>query len=100
MKSEVKRIPIAEFRKQGYLRELNRRFLHPLGLAMEVVDNDDGSESLGGVWDYREDPEGMQYLPEVLSDAAREQSERIDREIDSKRSAREALFGAAIQPYR
>jgi len=35
--SDVERIDVAEFRRVGYLAELNRRFLHPLGLALEVV---------------------------------------------------------------
>jgi len=32
-------ISLEEFRKLGYLQELNRRFLHPLGLSMEVKVN-------------------------------------------------------------
>ena len=32
---EQKYMPIKEFRERGYLQELNRRFLHPLGLALE-----------------------------------------------------------------
>jgi len=33
---------IKEFKERGYLQEVNRKFLHPLGLALEVV-IDDGS---------------------------------------------------------
>ena len=62
MTDEIKKIDIKEFREKGYLQELNRRFLHPLGLAMEVIINkESGEESLGGVWDYREDTEGIYY---------------------------------------
>jgi len=62
MAKEIKRIDIKEFREEGYLQELNRQFLHPLGLALEVIINDEtGEETLGGVWDYREDLEGMYY---------------------------------------
>jgi hypothetical protein len=50
---------IAEFRDQGYLQEVNRLVLHPAGLALEVVVNEDGTEQLGGVLDCREDPEGI-----------------------------------------
>jgi hypothetical protein len=57
----IKRIDIKEFREMGLLVELNRTFLHPLGLALEVKVNDDGTEILGGIWDYRDDPEGMLY---------------------------------------
>ena len=63
--SEVKRMDIKEFREMGLLAELNRVFLHPLGLALEsIVDDDTGTEKLGGVWDYRDDPEGMLYSAE------------------------------------
>ena len=51
---------IKEFRKLGYLQEVNRKFFHPLGLALEVIiDDETKKESLGGIWDYRSDPEGM-----------------------------------------
>ena len=33
---EIKKIEIKEFREKSYLQELNRRFLHPLGLALEI----------------------------------------------------------------
>ncbi len=58
---DIKRISIAEFRELGLVHELNRQFLHPLGLALEVIVEDDGSERLGGIWDYRDDPEGILY---------------------------------------
>lgn len=35
--SQPKRIDIKEFREKGYLQELNRNFLHPLGLALEII---------------------------------------------------------------
>lgn len=62
--SDIKRMGIKEFRESGLLAELNRAFLHPLGLALEVIVDDDGSEKLGGIWDYRDDPEGMLYSKE------------------------------------
>jgi hypothetical protein len=61
---EIKRIEIKEFREMGLLAELNRSFLHPLGLALEIVVDDDGTEKLGGIWDYRDDLEGMLYSKE------------------------------------
>lgn len=59
--SEIKKIDIKEFREMGLLVEANRTFFHPLGLALEVTIEDDGTEKLGGIWDYRDDPEGMLY---------------------------------------
>jgi hypothetical protein len=62
--SEIKRMDIKEFRGMGLLAELNRTFLHPLGLALEIIIDDDGTEKIGGIWDYRDDPEGMLYEKE------------------------------------
>jgi hypothetical protein len=59
--SDVKRMDIKEFRELGFLQEVNRHFFHPLGLALEVITEEDGSEKLGGIWDYREDPEGIYF---------------------------------------
>ena len=68
-----KKLDIKEFREKGYLQELNRGFLHPLGLALEVTVNDDGTESLTGVWDYRDDPDGITY------DLANSDTDRLER---------------------
>ncbi len=42
----MKKINIKEFREFGYLQEVNRRFLHPLGLALEVVIDDDDGQNI------------------------------------------------------
>lgn len=75
---EIQRIDIKEFRDKGYLQELNRTFLHPLGMALEVVVDEDGNESLGGIWDYRDDPEGIQY------DIANSDQERRDKFLKNR----------------
>jgi hypothetical protein len=116
MSTEVKRIDIAEFRERGYLQEVNRLMLHPLGLALEVVIDDckfcaasgridggknhcehcDGrgkTERLGGVWDYRDDPEGMLYagVPGSMIDA--DKIERGSAELTAHIPGREAVLG-------
>jgi hypothetical protein len=84
--SEVKRIDIADFREQGFLQEANRLFFHPLGLALEVTVEDDGIEHLSGIWDYRDDPEGILYgdgevdVGKVSSVAAEAERHRVPRE--------------------
>lgn len=62
--SGIKYLDIKEFRESGLLAELNRIFFHPLGLALEISVEDDGTEKLSGIWDYRDDPEGMLYSKE------------------------------------
>jgi hypothetical protein len=61
MGKEIKYMDIKEFREKGYLQEVNRRFLHPLGLALEIIIDETGTEKLGGIWDYRDDGEGIYY---------------------------------------
>lgn len=50
---------IEEFVNLGLLHELNRRFLHPLGLAMDVEVDGDGNYTIAGIWDCRNRPEGL-----------------------------------------
>lgn len=95
--NEIKRMTTKEFREQGYLQELNRRFLHPLGLALEVKLNEDGSESFGEVWDSREDPEGMMFGPGMIDF---EKARRIHEEGEAKYAVRYARYGWYTQPYR
>ena len=97
--SDIKKMDIAEFRRLGYLQELNRRFLHPLGLALEVVVADDGTERLGGVWDYRDDPEGILYGDEPALVGERVSKARtITALIVARRPARVERTGCWIQP--
>lgn len=93
--ADTPRMTVKEFRAQGYLQELNRMFLHPLGLALEILEHPDGTESFGEVWDYRDDPEGMVFGPGII-DA--EKAERIRREADTKRDVRNRWLGYDIQP--
>ena len=96
---DVKRLSVKEFREQGYLQEMNRMFLHPLGLAMEIVVEDDGTEKLGGVWDYRDDPEGMIFADETINtDKARRKEATVMEEWDAKEKVRMEKFNYMIQP--
>ncbi len=62
MSDEIKKMDIAEFQEMGLLQEVNRQFFHPLGLALEVVvEPNHGTVCLSGIWDYRDDPEGVLY---------------------------------------
>lgn len=97
MSEEVERIDIAEFREFGYLQELNRRFLHPLGLALEVEIADDGTERLGGVWDYRDDAEGIRYDGDYAG-LLTEKATRVNAEWTAREHARIAALGYMVQP--
>lgn len=94
---DIKRMSPAEFRDLGYLQEVNRRFLHPLGLALEVVGDDETGEitGFGQVWDYRDDPEGMTFAPGVIDG---KKAQRIERERSKLAVTRHDLLGFEIQP--
>jgi hypothetical protein len=86
---------VHEFVAVGYLQEVNRRFLHPLGLALEVEVTDDGMR-LSGVWDCRDDPEGIYF--EGASPTRGPKAARIDELLSERADARLAKLGFLIQP--
>ena len=100
--SDIKRIDIKEFREKGYLQELNRRFLHPLGLGLEVVLDDNGTETLGGVWDYRNDEEGILYDISSSDDERKARFSNnkkfIDSELDRRCTLRRNNLGFDVEP--
>lgn len=105
MVKKINKMDIKEFREKGYLQELNRMFLHPLGLALEVQIDEEGNESLGGIWDYRNDKEGIHYAlndPKV-TDAERlkafaEKAKLIAKEFDDRVAGRVGKLGFFAEP--
>lgn len=91
---EIQYMDIKEFRAKGFLQEANRLFFHPLGLALEVVIKEDGTEHLGGIWDYRDDPEGMLFNPGMID---KEKILNIRQERDKHIPARLKLMYSFIQ---
>lgn len=90
----IKRIDIKDFCDIGYLQEVNRQFFHPLGLALEVViDDETGEAHLGGIWDYREDPEGI-----LFDEIDPQKAERVSRLAAEKGKTRREICGWILQP--
>ena len=99
--SETKRIGIKEFQERGYLQEANRLFFHPLGLALEVIiDGEDLSTvRLGGIWDSRDDPEGIVFIEFDEDKAVSVQNERQAKcEVRKDLSCCDEI-GIQIAPY-
>lgn len=163
MNTTISKMPVEEFRAAGFVQELNRRFLHPHGLALEVAVPDrehDGGEVvllpttpgglrviaaaaqslqalyeqnadpetrlvtvgdvtvsadeiadliagletapepvkewLNGVWDFRDDPEGIFYGG--LSKEERARAAALDEIWQQRRPLREARLGFMIEP--
>lgn len=96
--SEIKRIPAAKFLvDNGLLFEINRTILHPLGLALEVISEEDGSMRIENLWDYRDDPEGMLYTPETFVDGKAKLDKFLDEFGGAKFRERQGVLGFLIQ---
>ena len=100
----VKQISITEFREKGYAQELNRRFLHPLGLALDIITDDDGDEHINGIWDNREDPEGFYFGFNDMTDTQlkpfKKRYKIVSEEIDKHVEHRMEMFdtGSPVEP--
>lgn len=91
-------LSVAEFREFGYLQELNRRFLHPLGLALAVAQIGDQT-FLAPIHDARSDPEGFVFTVEQLdTDEARLKTRNIDIAMERRVPKREQRLGYVVQP--
>jgi hypothetical protein len=88
----MKYLKIKDFWKEGYLQEVNRRFFHPLGLAMEVNPENDKVR----IQDYRDDLEGC-YFAEIELDDMRKKAENINNEWQARLDSRRAALGYMIQ---
>jgi len=86
---------VKEFWELGYLQEVNRRLLHPCGLALSVAIDENDNVTFGDIWDSRDDEEGFIYGDEMDIEKARRVTEEYNRHI----LARSILFkGSIVQP--
>lgn len=91
-------IDIEDFREFGFLQEVNRRFFHPMGLALEVTKTDK-YECLYGIRDFREDPEGIVFKEDYINnDDSREKANRVSEFEKKKRKSRKLNLGFEVQP--
>ena len=103
---DTKWMSIKEFRNEGYLQEVNRQFLHPLGLSLAIqVDNENDYITLAGIIDDRDDPEGIifdytaegRYSSEELNDVWDKATNIHELQLN-KQISRIDLFGYTIEP--
>lgn len=94
----MKRIDIEEFHRFGFLQEVNRQFFHPLGLALEVIlDTETGEERLGGLWDARDDPEGLVF-GDFAGELGAAKALRVQQLWEAKAKVRLEKLGYVVQP--
>jgi hypothetical protein len=97
----INKITIKEFWETGLLQEVNRQFFHPRGLALEIIIPDDPNDineyKLGGIWDYRDDDEGMLFGGKA---PRAEKAVYAKQLIDEKSLVRLERYGWVIQPLK
>lgn len=93
-------LPLVDLIEGGYLQEANRRFFHPLGLALRVATDTAGVPAALDVVDFRDDAEGVYFgpAPDPMEASRRLGfAGKIDAEIDAKRAKRTEILGGVIQ---
>lgn len=86
---------IKKFVEEGYLQEVNRRFFHPLGLALVVMADTGEPWRIEGVWDAQDDPEGINFGAGSLDPSKAAHIKSLE---ESRRPAREDGLGYWVQP--
>lgn len=89
----MKTLDIQTLCDDGYLQEVNRRFFHPLGLALALTVHDDKTVTMS-MLDCRDDPEGYRFEGGDL----RQKAQRLIAIASARREARKAALGYWIQP--
>ena len=89
----IQTMALQEFMDFGYLAELNRQFLHPLGLALAI----DPEDRTVAVWDAREDPEGWSFNSEVILQLSAKAG-RVAEEFATRMAVRLEKLGYGVQP--
>jgi len=91
--SEPKYMSVKEFQEAGYLHEINRRVLHPLGIALSVaIDDHNGQVEFGPIHDLRDDPSGIIF--DTLDGG---KINNIENEISKRMDTRLEALGTWVQ---
>lgn len=83
--------------EKGLIFEINRKVLHPLGLALEVIEDDDGKVAIGGLWDCRDDPEGIIFTPDSWEEGKRKIDKYMEDYGNRALETRQEKVGFVIQ---
>jgi len=81
----------------GLLFTINQQLLHPLGMAMEIKFNDDGTKEFGGIWDYRDDPQGLLFDEETLKHGLDKLATFMEEFGTAKLEERQKTLGFLVQ---
>jgi hypothetical protein len=92
MKEVVRFLPVETLVKSGIILEVNRQFLHPLGLAIEI----DWKTRALRVADFSHDSEGIIYGEEMLDPALSKKFMAVQKIRHARRRRR---LGYVVQPF-
>ena len=88
----MKLLNTKEARELGIIHELNRQFLHPLGLALFVIEDDEGNVSIGDIIDGREDQDGY-----IFTKLDKEKMKTFSKLWTQRTEARQKRIGFTVQ---
>jgi hypothetical protein len=100
--TDIPTLRLEEILDKGILQEVNRRFFNPLGLALEIVPEQDSDGYFQtAIWDFRNDPQSATFDEEVVtSEIAKEKRRTIESMLKSEKKKRMKELGYQIQPTR
>ena len=99
----MKYLSVKELSARGLLFEINRRVLHPLGLAISIdVERDDETDEItlakfSDIWDCQEDPEGVFYHDELFATGLQKYQDYMEREGNARLETRREILGYTVQ---
>ncbi|MCK5016347.1 MAG: hypothetical protein KAS32_04670 [Candidatus Peribacteraceae bacterium] len=84
-----------ELHEWGLIFEINRKVLHPLGLALAVVldSKKETIEFSNEVWDSRDDPEGFLFDEETFIEANKRYQKYLEEEGNNALISRKKALG-------
>lgn len=103
--NDYKKLDSTELIEKGYLQEVNRRFFHPLGLALCIEYDDESVENTRlYIIDCRDEPDGLIF---DLNNSSNERNAEflekfnlIETELNIRKIKREKLLGFFIEPIK
>jgi hypothetical protein len=88
-----------QFAEWGLLFEINRRILHPLGLALAMFKDESGNISFSNkIWDYRDDPEGLLFEEGLFEQGLEKFEAMMEEWGNQKQRDRYEILGYLVQP--
>ena len=91
---------VQEFMECGLLQEINRRIMHPIGLALSVKMEkgaDLSTLEFGDILDRRDDPVGFVF-GDLTCQTDLDKYAKVEAMLESKWPARVKKFGWLVQP--